>query len=111
MFARRQARILSPVVQTLVAAMLGMRQNLSDGRWIAGDLVRDHDARFSTQLPLKHPKQKAFSSCLIAPLLDKDVEYDSVLLDGAPQPVALVVVFEQHFVHMPLVAAAYASSA
>ena len=70
-----------------------------------------NDAWFSTQFALKHPTQTAFSSCLIAPLLDKDVEYDSVLLDGAPQPVALVVVLEQHFAHMPPVAAAYASSA
>ena len=67
-----------------MAPMLGVRQHPSNGWRIACELVRDHDARFSTQLALKHPKQKAFSSCLSAPLLDKDVEYDSVLIDGAP---------------------------
>jgi hypothetical protein len=64
--------------------MLGVRQYLSNGRPVACELIRYHDARFSTQLTLKHPTQKAFSSCLIAPLLDKDAEYDSVLIDGAP---------------------------
>ena len=83
-FAGRQVRILRPIVQTLVSPVLRVRQHLSNGRQVACEFVRDHDARFSTQLTLKYPKQKAFSSCLITPLLDKDVEYDSVLIDGAP---------------------------
>ncbi len=103
-FAGRQVRILRPIVQTLVSSVLGVRQHLSNGRQVACECVRDHDARFSTQLALKHLKQKAFSSCLITPLLDKDVEYDSVLIDGAPQPVALPADLERHLVQMPLVA-------
>ncbi len=83
-FAGRQVRILRPIVQTLVSSMLGVRQHLSNGRRVACELVRDHDARFSAQFAVKHMKQKALSSCLIAPLLDKDVEYDAVLIDGAP---------------------------
>jgi hypothetical protein len=38
---------------------------------------------------VKHPTQEAFGCCLIAPLLDQDIQYDSVLIDGSPQPVAL----------------------
>jgi hypothetical protein len=69
--AGRQVRILSPVVQTLVAAMLGMRQNLSDGRWIAGELVRNHDARLAAVLAFEHLTQEPLGSLLIAPLLDE----------------------------------------
>ena len=43
---------------------------------------------------------------LIASLLDKDVEYDSMLIDGAPEPVALAADLERQLVHMPLVAGA-----
>jgi hypothetical protein len=70
--ASRQVRILSPVVQTLVAAMLGMRQNLSDGRWITGELGRDHDARLAV-LAFEHLTQEPLGNLLIAPLLDQDV--------------------------------------
>jgi hypothetical protein len=55
--------------------------------------------------------QEALGCCLIATLLNKDVQYDSVLIDGSPQPVTLTTDLERHFVQMPLVAARCSSSA
>ena len=36
-----QVRVLGAVVQTLMASMLGARQDPADGRRVAGQLVRD----------------------------------------------------------------------
>ena len=91
--------------------MLGVRQHPSNGWRIACELVRDHDARLGAALAVKHPMQEALGSCLIAPLLDQDVQYASVLIDGSSQPVALAADLQRHFVQMPLVASAYSSPA
>jgi hypothetical protein len=64
--ASRQVRILCPVVQTPVAAMLGMWQNLSDSQWMAGELVRDHDTRHRSALAFEHLTQEPLGSLLIA---------------------------------------------
>ena len=47
---------------------------------------------------------------MIASVLDQDVQHDSVLVDGSPQPVPLPADLERHLVQMPLVAGSYASS-
>jgi hypothetical protein len=71
--ASRQVRILCPVVQTPVAAMLGMWQNLSDSQWMAGELVRDHDTRHRSALAFEHLTQEPLGSLLIASALHQDV--------------------------------------
>jgi len=93
-----------------VAPMLGVRQRSSNGWRVAGKLVGDHDARLSAALAVKHPTQETLGSYLIASLLDKDVQYDSVLIDGSPEPVAVAADLERYFVQMPLVASSYSSS-
>ena len=52
----------------------------------------------------------AMGGYLIAPLLDQDVEYDAVLVNGSPQPVAFAANLQRHFVQMPLVAGSHLSS-
>ena len=109
-FTRRQVRVFSAIVQPLVAPMLGVRQRSSNGWRVAGKLVGDHDARLSAALAVKHPTQETLGSYLIASLLDQDVQYDSVLIDGSPEPVAFAADLERYLVQMPLVASSYSSS-
>ena len=91
--------------------MLGVRQSPSNGWRVAGKLVRDHDTRLGATLSIKDPTQETLGGYLIAPLLNQDVQYDSVLIDGSPQPVAFAADLQRHFVQMPLVAGARSSSA
>ncbi len=46
---------------------------------------------------------------MIAPLLDQDVQNDSVLVNGSPQPVAFAADPQRHLIQMLLVAGAYSS--
>ena len=81
---RRQVRVFGAIVQPFMAPMLGVRQHPSDAWRVAGKLVGDHDPRLGAALTVKHSMQEALGSCLIASLLDQDVQYDSVLVNGSP---------------------------
>ena len=70
---RRQVRVFSAVVQPLVAPMLGVRQSPSNRWWVAGQLVRDHDAWLGATLAVKDPMQETLGGYLITPLLNQDV--------------------------------------
>jgi len=61
-------------------------------------------------LSIKDPTQETLCGYLIAPLLNQDVQYDSVLIDGSPQPVAFAADLQGHFVQMPFVACSRPSS-
>jgi len=54
--------------------------------------------------------QEALSGYLIAPLLDQDVQHDSVLVNGSPQPVTFATDLQRNFVQVPLVARSHSSS-
>src|ERR1700730_9570334 len=90
--------------------MLGGRQRPSNGWRIARELIGDDHARLGAALAVKHPTQETLSGCLISPLLDQDVQYDSVLIDGAAKPVAFASDLERYLVQMPLVACLHSSS-
>src|SRR5687768_7221528 len=90
--------------------MLGVRQHPSEGRHIARQLVRDDYPRL-VLTGAQDASQEAFSGLLVTSLLDQDVEYDSVLVDGPPQPVPFATDLEHHLVEVPLVARACSSSA
>jgi hypothetical protein len=107
---RRQVRVFSTIVQSFVAPMLSVRQHPSNGWRIARELIGDDHPRLGAALAVKHPMQKALGSHLIAPLLDQDVQYDAMLINGSPQPVAFAADLQRHLVQMPLVAGAYSSS-
>jgi hypothetical protein len=90
--------------------MFDVRQRPSNGWRVAGKLVGDHDARLGTALAVKDPTQETLGSYLIAALLDQDVQYDSVLIDSSPEPVAFAADPQRHLVQMPLVAGSHSLS-
>ena len=67
--------------------MLTVRQCSANRGRVAGKLVSDHHPRLGASLAVKHTTQEALSGNLIAPLLDQDVQNNSVLVNGSPQPV------------------------
>src|SRR5688572_18981647 len=70
---------------------------------VAGQLVRDHDTR-GPALLFQQLAEQALGGPLVAPLLDQNVEYNPILVDGPPEPVLLSADHQAHFVEMPLVA-------
>jgi hypothetical protein len=90
--------------------MLSVRQHPSNGWWIARQLVADDHARLGAALTVEYPMQEPLGCCLIASVLDQDVEYDAMLIDGSPQPVAFAADLQRHLVQTPLVACSRASS-
>ena len=63
--------------------MLGVRQDFSNRRWIAGQLVGDHHARLKADTVNYLPKE-AFGRLLITPRLNQYVQHDTVLIDRPP---------------------------
>jgi hypothetical protein len=103
-------RVFSAIVQPLVPTMLTVRQCSANRGRVTGKLVGDHDPRLGTRLPVKHTTQEALGGYLIAPLLDQDVQNDSVLVNGSPQPVTFATDLQRNFVQVPLVARSHSSS-
>src|SRR5437879_5616583 len=90
--------------------MLAVRQRSANRRRVAGEFVGDHDPRLGARLAVEHTTQEALGGYLIAPLLDQDVQNDSVLVNGSPQPVTFAMDLQRNFVQMPLVAGSHSSS-
>src|SRR5205807_105638 len=74
-----------------------------DGRWVACQLVRDHNPRL-VAVALDELAQEALGGMLITSRLDQDVQHDAVLVDRPPQPVATTTDTNGYFVEMPFVA-------
>ena len=108
-FARRQVRILGPVVQPLVPSMLRVGQHSPNGRRVARQLIGDHDAWFIADA-IDHLPKEAFGGMLISPRLYQDVQHDAVLIDRPPQPVAFATDLQQDLVEVPLVARSSSST-
>ena len=65
---RRLVRVLRPVVEALVPAVLDTRHQVLLRRAVAAELVGDHDAR-RPALPLQQLAQQAFGGALVTPAL------------------------------------------
>ena len=98
-------RILTPVVQIAMLAMLHPRQDLALGRAVALELIRDDDPRYIPQA-LEQLAKKLLRRVLIAPALDQNVEDVIVLVDRAPEAMALAINGQKDLVqahrHLPL---------
>lgn len=78
--------ILGSIVETFVLAMLDAGHDGSFGGTIAFELVGDHHP-WRSPLRLEQPAQQTPGSLGVAAALNKHVEHEALLVDGAPQPV------------------------
>ena len=90
--------------------MLAVRQCSANRGRVADKFVGDHDPRLGARLPVEHTTQEALGGYSIAPLLHQDVQNDSVLANGSPQPVTFAMDLQRSFVLMPLIAGSHSSS-
>ena len=98
-----QVRILCPVVEALVRAMLDRRHVRTPGGGIGAELVGDH-ASGRTALLLEKAPQQALCRLGIASRLHNFIEDIAVLIDGAPEPVLLAADADDDLVEVPDVA-------
>src|ERR1700761_9645027 len=96
-------RVLGPVVQPLVLAVLNPRQDVLLGSGVAGQLIRDHDA-VRAHLLLEQFAQEPLSRRFVASALNQDVEDEPVLIDGPPEPVLHPGNFYHNLIKVPFVA-------
>jgi hypothetical protein len=97
-------RILRPIVQAFVLAMLHLKAHLRPCRAIGAELAGDHHAgpgngRFQKLL------HKPLCRVGVSAALDQNVENEAILINGAPEPVLFARDRDDNLVHMPFVAA------
>src|SRR5262249_14844034 len=95
-------RILTPVIEIAALAMLHPGQDVLFGRAVALQLIRNDDARDIPQA-LEQLAKKLLRGLLVAAALHQNVEDMIVLVDSAPQVMALPVDGQKHLVEMPLI--------
>jgi hypothetical protein len=103
--AHRSMRVLGCVVQALVTTVISVWHGPLDGWQMTSELVGHNHPRLDAILRVEHAMQEALCGVLVASTLTPDVQHGSILVDGTPQPVPVLVDRESHFVQMPLVAA------
>ena len=97
---RRLMRILRPIVQALVLAMLDAKLHFPSRRGIGLELICDHDARRCGGV-FQELRQEPARGAGVPSLLDQNVENEAALIDGAPKPVLLARDRNDELVEMP----------
>ena len=95
--------ILAPVVEIPTLTMFHPRQNLTLRGAVALELIRDNDAWHVLQ-PLEQLAKKLLRCLFVASTLYEDVQDVVVLINRAPQVMALAINGQKDFIQMPLVA-------
>src|SRR5215468_11158106 len=100
--ACRPMRILTAVIEIATLAMLHPGQDLTLRRTVALQLVRNDDARHVLQA-LQQLAEKLLRRLLVASALHEDIEDVVVLVDRAPEVMALTINREKYLIQVPLV--------
>src|SRR5499427_6641661 len=100
--ARRPMGVLTPVIEIATLAMFHPGGDLPFGRAITLELVRD-DHPWHVLQALEQLAKELLRRVLVAAALHQNVEDVVILVNRAPQVMALPVDRQKHFVQVPLV--------
>jgi len=95
-------RVLTTVIEIATLPMFHAGQDLALRGAVALQLVRNDDARH-VQQALQQLAEKLLRRLLVASALHEDIEDVVVLVDSAPEVVALPVDGQEHLIQVPLV--------
>jgi len=96
-------RILCPIVQALMLAMLNVKLHFPARRGVGLEFVGDHDA-WRLNGAFQEFRQEALRRSAVSPFLDQNVENKAVLIDRAPEPVSFAGDGNDDLVQMPFIA-------
>ena len=103
-------RVLGSIIQISALPMLDAREQLSLSDTIAPQLIGHDHPRFILQT-LQQPFEEALRRLGIAPGLNKDVEHNSMLIDGPPEIMLDALDTDEDLIHVPLVAGSWPTPA
>ena len=95
-------RVLTPVIEIATLAMLHPWQDLALRRTVALQLIGDDYTRHVLQ-PLEQLAKELLRGLLIAPALHEDIKHVIILVDSAPEVMALPVDGQKDLIQVPLV--------
>src|SRR5215510_906982 len=95
-------RVLTPVIEVTALAMFHPWQDLSLRCTVALQLIRNDDPRHVLQ-SLQQLAEELLGRLLIAPALHQNIEHVVVLVDSAPQVMALAIDGQKDLIEMPFV--------
>ncbi len=101
-FARWLVGVFGPVVQVAALAVFHTGQYLPLGSAVTGELVGDEHA-WDIRAALEQLAEELLGGTLVPAVLDQDVEDMAILVDGAPEVMALPIDLEENLVEMPLI--------
>jgi len=93
--------VFNSVIQALVGSMISIRGQILYRLYVAAQLVRHDDTRF-TEL-LDQSGEKALGSLGVAASLNQNVEYVTIGINGPPEPEFLSTDRDDGLIHMPLI--------
>jgi hypothetical protein len=96
-------RVLTPVVEVTTLPVFDPGQDLALGRAVALELIGDNNAWHVLE-PFEQLAKELLGGVLIAPALEQDIKDVVVLIDGAPEVMALTINCEKHLIQVPFVA-------
>src|SRR5262245_33034837 len=95
-------RVLAPVIEGAALTVFHPGQNLPFRRAVALQLIRNDDPRYVLQ-PLEQLTEKLLRRLFVAAPLHEDIEDIVVLVDRAPEVMALTINREKYLIQVPLV--------
>ncbi len=100
--ASRLVRILRPIVQPSMLAMLDTRQYLTLGSPVACKLIGNNHVR-CVRAAFQESAEELPCCGLVSPALHTDVEHDALLVNRSPEIVLFAVDLQEAFIQVPLV--------
>src|SRR5262249_16213494 len=100
--ARGPMRVLAPVIEVTALTVFDPRQYLALGCAITFQLIRNDDPRYVLQ-PLEQLTEKLLRRLFVASALHEDIEDVVVLVDSAPEVMALAINGQKDLIQVPLV--------
>src|SRR5215468_10160064 len=94
--------VLTPVIEVATLAMLHPRQDLALRRAVALELI-GNDHPWHVLQPLEQLAKELLRSLLIAPALHEDIKHVIILVDSAPEVMALPVDGQKDLIQVSLV--------
>ena len=99
----RSMRVLSTIVEVAALSMLDTGQQASLCHTIASQLIGDDHSRHKLQA-LQQTLEEPLGGFPITPLLDQNIEDETILIHGTPQVMLNALDPDEHLVEMPFIA-------